>query len=108
MRLVVAMAALAFVIAAHADELTQLETKIGGCLAIPVEIEGPTFKVIFEITLDDTTRAQKVDVIEYEPQSEVTAKAANKLAVQLKTKCWPLGVKQKSPIRLTFSMDIPS
>ncbi|WP_322417573.1 hypothetical protein [Mesorhizobium huakuii] len=107
MRTAVALALLASVSPAQADEAQQLETKIANCLRIPVDVEGPTFRVIFEITLDKTTRAQKVEVVEYEPQSDVAAKAAANLAMQVKNRCWPLGVK-KSPIRLTFSIDLPS
>lgn len=104
MRTVVALALLASVSAAHAGERTQLETKVGDCLRIPVEFEGP-FKVVFEITLGSDSGAQKVDVIEYEPKSDASAKGAAKLAMQLKKRCWPLGVKAKGSIRLTFSMD---
>lgn len=108
MRTAVALALLASVSTAHADEITQLETKIGGCLRIPVDVEGPSLKVVFEITLDKTSRAQKVDVVEYGPQSDAAAKAATSLAVQLKNRCWPIGVKKKSPIRVTFAIDLPS
>lgn len=107
MRTVFALALLAFAHAAHADERPQLQTKIGRCLRIPVEFQGH-FRVVFQITLDSKTRASAVDVIEYEPKSEMTAKGAAKLATELKERCWPRGVKTKGPIRMSYEMDIPS
>lgn len=104
MRTAATLAFLALISAAHAGELTTIEDKIGGCLRIPVEVGDEPFKVVFEIILNKSTKVQDVAVLEYEPHSDAIAKAAAYFAAQIKTRCWPTGVKT-SPMRLSFSLE---